>query len=131
MTNASLVLSTAEWDLTLDDAGNIAVASSPNNLAQDAASGIQTYLGEYFWDITVGVPWLTRVLGVNPPPPLALLKELLVDAALESNPEIASAQVFITSLSNRGVSGQVQVVPIGGGVLQAASFSIVNPQGAG
>jgi hypothetical protein len=137
MANASLLLNTATGDLALDASGNSAVATSdavapaPNNLAQDAASGIQTYLGECIYDTTVGVDWRGRVLGVNPPPPIALLKELLVQAALESNDQIATATVFITSFSNREIQGQVQVIPVGGGPVLAANFSTTNPQGSG
>ncbi len=129
MANASLLLD-ASWDLAVDANNNIAIVIEPTSLAQDAASAIQTYLGEYYFDVTVGVPWLTQVLGVNPPPPLALLKQLLIDAALGVSPDIASAQVFITSFSNRSISGQVQVVGTSGQV-SAANFSVVNPQGTG
>jgi hypothetical protein len=34
----------------LDAEGNIAVASEPYSLAQDAASAIKTFAGEVFWD---------------------------------------------------------------------------------
>ena len=129
MANASLLLSPT-WDLAVDANNNVAVVLEPTSLAQDAASAIQTYLGEYFWDTTVGVPWLTQVLGVNPPPPLSLLKQLLIDAALSASPDVASAQVFITSFSDRSISGQVQVVSTSG-QLSAANFSVVNPQGSG
>ncbi len=129
MANASLLLD-ATWDLTLNSSGNVAVVLSPDSLAQDAASAIQTYLGEYYLNTTVGVPWLQQVLGVNPPPTLSLLKQILVSAALSANDEIASAQVFLTSFSNRSVGGQVQVISTAG-QLSAADFSVVNPQGTG
>lgn len=129
MANASLFLDET-WDLTLDDSGNIAVVLEPDSLAQDAASAIQTYLGEYYLDVTVGVPWLTQILGVNPPPTLSLLKQTLVAAALSANDEIASAQVFLTSFANRAVGGQVQVISTAGQI-SAADFSVVNPQGTG
>ena len=129
MANASLLLD-ATWDLTLDSSGNIAVMLSPNSLAQDAASAIQTYLGEYYLNTTVGVSWLQQVLGVNPPPTLSLLKQILVVAALSANDQIASAQVFLTSFSNRSVGGQIQVISTAG-QLSAADFSVVNPQGTG
>ena len=118
------------WDLTVDADGNIAVLDEPDSLAQDAASAIQTYLGECYFDTTIGVPWLEQILGVNPPPSLPLLKQILVDAVLNANSDIASAQVFITSFSNRAISGQVQVVSTAGQIA-AANFSVVNPQGAG
>ena len=117
----------ASWDLVLDDSGNMALLAAPDSLAQDAASAIKTFLGECFLDTTVGVPWLTQVLGQTPP--LALLKQLLVSAAM-TVPGVASAQVFISSFANRVVSGQVQVVSSTGQV-SARNFSVAQPQGAG
>jgi hypothetical protein len=126
---ASTLLLNSNWDLTLDANGNIAVAAEPYSLAQDAASAIQTYLGEVYYDVTIGVPWLTQVFGQSPS--AALLKQLLTNAALTASPDIASAQVFLTSFNNRVVSGQVQIVPVTGGPVQAASFNVINPQGIG
>lgn len=123
---STLLLDTATWDLTVDSFGNIAVASDPYSLAQDAASAIKTFLGELYYDTTVGVPWLTQILGQAPS--LALLKQQLVDAAL-TVPGIASAQVFISSFTDRVVTGQVQVVATATGQTSAANFSTVNPIG--
>ena len=124
----SLLLSDL-WDLEIDVNGNIALASSDLSLAQDAACAIQTYQGECYFDTTLGVPYLQQVFGF--PIPLALLKQLLVDAALSANSGIASAQVFITSLTNRAISGQVQVVSAATGEISVATFNVVNPQGVG
>ena len=126
---ATLALDPATWDLVLDSSGNIAVLNDPDSLAQDAASAIRTFLGECYWDTTVGVPYMTKILGKSPPT-IALLKEVFVDAAL-TVPGVASAQVFIVSLSNRGVSGQVQVVSAATGLVSAANFTAFNPAGAG
>ena len=128
MMASTLLLDTVAWDLVLDANNNIAVASEPYSLAQDAASAIKTFLGEVYWDTTVGVPYLTQIFGFNPP--LALLKAQLV-AAAETVPDVASAQVFITSISARGVSGQVQVTSASTGETTPANFSTVNPQGGG
>jgi hypothetical protein len=130
---ATLTLNDATWDLELNASGNIAVTSDPDSLAQDAASAIKTLLGECYWDTTVGVPYLTQILAPPPPqapPSLALLKQQFINAAL-TVPGVAAAQCFITSFSNREVSGQVQVVPSSGGTTQAANFSVSNPQGGG
>lgn len=113
--------------MVLDANGNIAAASPPYSLAQDAASAIKTFLGECFWDTSVGVPYLTQVFGKNLP--LTLLKQLLVDAAV-TVPGVASAQVFFTSFTSRNVSGQVQVVS-STGQTSAAQFASLNPQGGG
>lgn len=124
---ATLELDTATWDLTLDTSGNIAMLSGADALAQDAATAIRLFLGEYYWDTTVGVPYLTEILGQSPP--LALLKQQLIDAALTVD-GLASAQVFISGFDNRGLSGQVQIVS-SNGVASAANFFVVNLQGAG
>lgn len=115
----TLYLAVPAWDLALDASGNIAIASEPYALAQDAASAIRTFLGEVWYDTTLGVPYLTQILGHSPP--VELLKSLFVDAAL-TVPGIAQAQVFITSVSNRTVTGQVQCFDADGVFLSAASF---------
>lgn len=133
---ATLQLS-PDGDLTLDSARNIAVLADPAALAQDAASAIKTFLGEYYLDVTIGVPWLQQIIGKPPgvpPPSLALIKQLLVDAAL-TVPGVASSQVFLSEFSDRGVVGQVQVIPQAvantAAGIQAANFSVFNPQGSG
>ncbi len=124
----TLLLDTSSWDLVLDARGNIAVASTPYSLAQDAASAIKTFLGEVYWDTTVGVPYLTQILGKNPP--IALLKARLAATAM-TVPGVASAECFISSISSRGLSGQVQVTSEKTRQVAAASFAVINPQGVG
>lgn len=125
---STLLLDTSTWDLVLDAYGDIAVASEPYSLAQDAASAIKTFLGECFFDTTAGMPWL-QILGVGPPP-VALLKAQLVDVA-ETVPDVAQAKVFLQSFAGRNISGQVQVVQRSTGLTSApVPFSVVNPQGA-
>ncbi len=116
------------WDLSIDASGNIAVQTGAAALAQDAASAIKTFLGECWWDTTIGVPWSTQILGKRPS--LALLKQQLVDAAL-TVPNVASAVVYISGFSNRSVAGQVQVVDGTTGSIAASNFSVINPQGVG
>jgi hypothetical protein len=122
----TLLLDGSAWDLVLDSNGNIAVASEPYSLAQDAASAIKTFLGECYLDMTVGVPWLQQIFGKSPP--VAIIKSALVDAA-ETVPDVATAQVFFTSLTARALSGQVQVVSASSGEPSAAAFAVVNPMG--
>ncbi len=125
---STLLLDTVTNDLVLDADGNIAAADEPYALAQDAASAIKTFLGECFYDTTVGVPWLTQILGQRPS--LALLKETLANAA-KTVPDVAAAQVFITAFSDRAVAGQVQVTSKATGQVAAAPFAAVSPQGGG
>lgn len=133
--NSTLLLDRSAWDLVLDASGNIAVASEPYSLAQDAASAIRTFgdagpggKGECYWDNSIGVPYMTQIFGKSPT--LAQLKGIL-QAAAETVPGVASAHVFITSASNRGVSGQVQVTSRATGEVSVAEFSVINLQGQG
>jgi hypothetical protein len=126
---STLLLDNAAWDLIVNAAGNIAVAGEPYSLSQDAASAIRMWLGEFWFDTTLGVPYLQQIFG-QATPPLTLLKELLQNAAL-TVPDVASAQVFISSFNNRGIAGQVQVISVNGGPPSAAAFSVASPQGAG
>src|ERR1043166_5344551 len=113
----TLLLDVSAWDLVLDIDGDIAVASNPYALAQDAASAIRTFLGEVWYDTTIGVPYDT-ILGKAPR--LSYLKAKMVAAAL-TVPEVAEAKCFVTGFSSRGVSGQVQVRTTSGQTA-AASF---------
>lgn len=126
---STLLLSRSAWDLVLDASGNIAVASEPYSLAQDAASAIKTFLGENYWDTSLGVPYLTRIFGKNPS--LSSLKDLLATAAKSASDDISNATVFISAISNRTVSGQVQVTSATTGQTSSADFAAINPQGNG
>lgn len=125
---STLLLAIDTWDLIVGADGNIAVASPPYALAQDAASAIKTFLGECYWSTTVGVPYLSEILGKNIP--LPLLKQQLIVAAL-TVPGVVSAQVFISRITDRTLSGQVQVVSEDGQVSTPMPFITVNPQGLG
>ena len=116
----TLLLDTVAWDLLLDAQGNIAMATNPYALAQDAASQIKLFLGEWWYDTTQGVPYFSQILGQ--PPSTAVLKAQLARAAL-TVPGVTAAQVFLTAFSNRVISGQVQVTGAAG-VVTAASFAL-------
>lgn len=124
----TILLDTLTWDLVLDVDGNIAHASDPYALAQDAASAIRTFLGEVYFDTSVGVPYLQEILGKNPP--LALLKAQFERAALTVE-GIVSATCYISELSDRRLTGQIQVTSQATGEVSAATFTVMNPQGVG
>lgn len=103
----TLLLSPGSWDLLLDSSGNIALATEPYSLAQDAASAIRTLQGEVYYDTTQGIPYMTEVF--NGLPPLELYRAQCVAAAL-TVPDVSAAQVFFTGIDEtRTLSGQVQV----------------------
>lgn len=114
----TLLLDTVAWDLVLDVDGNIAAATDPYSLAQDAASACRTFLGECWYNTTLGIDYFGQVLGKAPN--VALLKAKLVGQAL-TVPGVVSATVFITSFAGRKVTGQVQVTDATG-TTSAAAF---------
>lgn len=114
----TLYVDPAAWDFALDVNGNIAMATDQYALAQDAASACRTFLGEVYYDTTQGVPYWTEILGQFPS--LALVKSQLVTAAL-TVPGVVSAQVFISGVVGRRLSGQIQVTDPSGTVT-ASSF---------
>ena len=101
----TLLLDTRTWDLVLDINGNLAVASNPYSVTQDVASACRTFLGELWYNTTVGIPYFEQVLGHQPP--LSILKSLLVDAA-KTVPGCSNPVVFISSFSGREIAGQIQ-----------------------
>ena len=114
----TLILDQINWDLLIDVDGNIAVATDPYSIAQDAASAIKLFLGELWYDTTQGVSY-DQILGQFPS--LSYIKNQLVNAAL-TVPEVASAQVFISSFENRQLAGQVQITTTSG-TTSVANFS--------
>jgi hypothetical protein len=125
---ATLLLDRSTWDLVLDARGNIALATDPYAAAQDAASAIKTFLGEVYFDTTLGVPWESQILAKNPP--LALLKAEMVRGAL-TMPGVAAARCFLTELGPRRVGGQVQVRAAADMRPSDTTFTVVSPQGTG
>lgn len=101
----TLVLTLDAWDLCVDASGNIARATAPYALAQDVASAIKTFLGEVYYDTTLGVPYFTQILGHTPP--VAVFEEYMIAAAL-TVPGVTAATCVISSFANRTVTGQVQ-----------------------
>lgn len=107
----TLLLDVSTWDLCVDAAGNIAVAKAPYAVAQNAASAIKLFQGEYFYDTSRGVPYFQRILGKRPP--LALARQKFIDAAMTA-PEVVSAKCFFSSFTDRKLSGQVLVTDSSG-----------------
>jgi hypothetical protein len=117
----------ANWDLTVDGAGNIATAykTAPVEvkeraayaLAQDAASAIRLFAGELWYDTTQGVPYFSAILGQQPPD--TLMKASFVAAAL-TVPGVVKARCFLNPIVSRIVSGTVEIEDAFGNTATAA-----------
>lgn len=122
----TLLLDRSTWDLVLDANGNIARATEPYSLAQDAASAIRTYAGECYWDTTIGIPYMTRIWGKRPS--VSTLKQIFQNQVIATVPDVASCTVFIVEATDRRIGGQVQVTSASTGQTSVATFSVLPQQ---
>lgn len=99
------LLDRTEWDLVLDAAGNLAIASEPYQLAQDVASAVRLFAGELWYDLRKGVPYFSDVLGHSPP--ITYFQALMESAAM-TVPGVVAATCDITSRDNRTVTGEIR-----------------------
>lgn len=114
----SFLLDRTVWDLVLDTSGNIAVATEPYAIAQDVANACRLFAAELWYDTTKGIPYFAEILGRWPP--LAVVRAELVKAAL-TVPGVVSAQVVISDLTGRTLTGQVRFIDTTG-ASQGVSF---------
>lgn len=114
----TLLLDQVLWDLVVDLNGNIAVASLPYALAQDAAGECRLFTGDAYYDQSRGIPYWQQILGHWPP--LSLARSYLAKAALLV-PGVVASRVYFSSWENRVLSGQVQVTDTNG-IISAAAF---------
>lgn len=113
------------WDLTLDAAGNLAVATGPYAIAQDVASALRLFLGELWYDTASGIPYIDQILGQRPP--LQFLKAQFV-AAAATVPGVTTVLCFLTGPGpNREIGGQIQVTDNTGRVTVIESTTILQP----
>jgi hypothetical protein len=103
-TASTLLLDQSNWDLALEANANIAVAQTPYATAQDVSSAIRTFLGECFYDDSLGVQYFGAILGKNPP--LSFVTAQMEAAAL-TVPGVVSATCTIQAVAGRAITGQV------------------------
>lgn len=114
----TLLLDRTNWDLCVDVNGDIAMATLPYAAAQDAASACRLAQGDYWYNTTIGIPYLGKIMGQSPP--LNLVRAQQRAAAL-SVPDVATSNVYYSSVTGGQLSGQVQVTDVDGN-LSVATF---------
>lgn len=81
------------------------MAETPYAVAQDVASAIRTFLGEVWYDTTLGVPYWQSLLGT----PVAQSQWIAaLNAAAMTVPTVVSANTVLTSFTGETLNGQVQ-----------------------
>ena len=102
----TLLLDQTAWDLVLDANGNIALAGTPYSIAQDVSSAVRTFLGECWYDTTLGIPYWQDILGEFPP--LQYVSQKISEAAF-TIPNVVKAEVTFTAFTKRELSGQILI----------------------
>lgn len=102
----TLLLDRSAWDLSIDAAGNIALAAEPYSQVQDTASAARVYEGEAWYDTTLGVPYDTQILGQYQP---TQVLQARLEQAAQTVPGVTEARAIIGGLSGRSLSGQLQI----------------------
>lgn len=101
----TLYLRPDKWDLTLDNDGNIALATQTYQQAQDICSACRTMIKDMYYQQSEGIPYLEQILGQHTYS-LALYRQQLYDCAM-SVEGVASATVDLI-LKDRVLSGTIQ-----------------------
>lgn len=96
----TLPLNLDSWDLELDAAGNWNLTGPDASLAQDVASAIRTFLGECWYDITLGMPYFQTILGKLPPASLITSK---IEQAAKTISGVATVKVVGLGLNKQRV----------------------------
>lgn len=132
----TIALDPNTWDLTLDATGkNMApAATGPYAIAQDVATACRTFLGECWYNTTLGVlyqpfppagPAAAAILGKPISPQFT--KSQLTTQALRI-PDVALVKIFLTGLpTSRILGGQIQIISADGSLAIAQAAAFVNP----
>lgn len=91
------------WDLGLDVDGNIETVTDGDCVKQNIRERLQTFLGEWFLDNTVGVPWFQEIFVK--PANIGLTESILKKTIIESKYVSRLLEFsFSADLKNRNVS---------------------------
>lgn len=102
---STMLLDLDGWDLCVDALGNWAIASEPYSQAQDVSSAARVFQGEAYYDVSLGVPYFTDVLGKYQP--TQILRARIQLAAL-TVPGVVDATAVLGTSRSREMTGQIQ-----------------------
>lgn len=115
----------ADWDLQLDEAGNIAVTSGDYAVAQDVANAVRLFTDDAYYDPGRGIPHFALTLGRKPA--MSVFRAAVRQAALGVDgvssadcKDIRLAQTAVTNpagdeISPRTLTGDIQITTKNGG----------------
>lgn len=94
MNRVGLAIDQTTNDLQIAADGNLVLVKDAHAVGQHARQRLQTFEGEWFLDGTVGVPWLTQILGKGYDPALS---EAVVKATLLATDGVTDITSFAVS----------------------------------
>lgn len=89
-----LLDSSGDWAVA---SGKLQLATKQDEIAQIVSTRLRTFLGEWFLDVRLGVPWFSKILKKNPNP--AEIEAILAQTIVES-PGIVTLTDFQLTLDN-------------------------------
>lgn len=97
---------TPDWDLQLDDMGNIATVDGSLQIAQDVATSCRVWKGEVLYDVERGVPYKEDIMGQKPN--LSLLQADLETEAKRIK-GVASVEVVVDSFNEHRIVPDIRI----------------------
>ncbi len=89
-------LSSADWDLDISG-GDLSFVVNADQVVQHIRQRIQTFLGEWFLDLSVGVPWFQDILGK---PQRLDIVETTLKTTITGTPGVTSLTSFAIDVDN-------------------------------
>ena len=118
----TLLLNTETWDLTINSAGNLAVTTGLYALAQDVASACRTFLGEAWYDTTLGIPYTDRILGYLPP---VSFLQAQFEGQGKLVPQVGAVKAILDPLdTTRVLTGRLEVTSAGQTAVLAGAVAV-------
>ena len=99
------------WDIDLDDSGDIATVTGPYAIAQAVANAVRLFTSDAYFDADKGIPHFEVELGHLPP--MSVLRTRILAAALAVS-GVADATVEFTSYTDRLLSGEILITTTDG-----------------
>jgi len=105
--HTTLLLDWDTHDLCLDSLGNIALASAPYAVAQDAETQVSTFLGECWYDTSQWVDWWGQILGKDPPASVVIS---LIEIQALLVPDVKQVKITLAGITTPGREGVGQML---------------------
>lgn len=100
------LLLTNEWDITLDNAGNLAIADKNYSIAQDVANAVKLFTNDAYFDTQAGIPHFEISLKRNVS---ASVVRARIKEAAENVPGVKSAVVNVIEIKAGKLQAEIQL----------------------